>query len=296
MTKRSTTESGQSGDPTHIHESSRGYRFLSRIHELPGGPLWVFLIKQAWAALFGGLMLGAIIATHYVELPWLARYDWLFVWAIAVQIGMLAFRLEQPREVIAIVLFHLVGLGMELFKTSSNIGSWTYPEESTIRLLTVPLFSGFMYAAVGSYITRAWRVLYLRFANYPDRWLTALLALLIYVNFFTHHYIYDIRYFLFAGVVMLYLKTRVHFRLYRREYSMPLLLGFVLIALVIWFAENIGTLAEAWLYPSQMNGWQLVGTEKWGSWLLLMIISFIMIDILRAVFRRIERSKPSHID
>jgi uncharacterized membrane protein YoaT (DUF817 family) len=204
---------------------------------------------------------------------------------------MLVFRLEQPREVIAIVLFHLVGLGMELFKTSSSIGSWTYPEESVIRLSTVPLFSGFMYAAVGSYITRAWRVLYLRFTDYPNRWLTAALALLIYINFFTHHYTYDIRYLLFAGVILLYLRTRVYFRLYKREYSMPLLLGFALIAVVIWLAENVGTLMEVWLYPSQLKGWQLVGTEKWGSWLLLMIISFIMIDILRAAFRRIDKNK-----
>lgn len=267
---------------------SKERRILARIHSLPGGPLWVFAVKQAWAALFGGLLLGAIILTHYVQLPWLARYDWLFLWAVVVQIGMLAFRLEQPREVIAIVLFHLVGLGMELFKTSSAIGSWSYPEASTIRLLTVPLFSGFMYAAVGSYLTRAWRVLYLRFTNYPNRWLTAILALLIYINFFTHHYVYDIRYLLFAGVALLYFRTRVYFRLDKREYSMPLIVGFALIAFVIWLAENIGTLMHVWLYPSQATTWQLVGTGKWGSWFLLMIISFIMIDIFRAAFRKIE--------
>jgi uncharacterized membrane protein YoaT (DUF817 family) len=263
-------------------------RQLRRIHALPGGPLWVFLVKQAWAALFGGLLLFAIIFTHYVHLPWLARYDWFFVWAIIVQIGMLAFRLEQPREVIAIVLFHLVGLGMELFKTSGAVGSWSYPEASTIRLLTVPLFSGFMYAAVGSYLTRAWRVLYLRFTHYPNRWLTALLALLIYINFFTHHYVYDIRYLLFAGVILLYFRTRVYFRLVKHEYSMPLLLGFVLIAFVIWLAENVGTFTHVWLYPSQVISWQPVGIEKWGSWFLLMIISFIMIDIFRASFRRAD--------
>jgi uncharacterized membrane protein YoaT (DUF817 family) len=262
-------------------------RTLRHLYSLPGGPLWVFIVKQAWAALFGGLLLLAIVVTHYVDLPWFARYDWLFLWAIVVQIGMLAFRLEQPREVLAIVLFHLVGLGMELFKTSSSIGSWAYPEDSTIRLLTVPLFSGFMYAAVGSYLTRAWRVLYLRFTHYPDRWLTAILALLIYVNFFTHHYMYDMRYLLFAGVAILYLRTRVYFRLVRREYSMPLIVGFILIALVIWFAENVATFMNVWLYPSQANGWQLVGAEKWGSWLLLMIISFIMVDIFRAAFRRV---------
>lgn len=183
---------------------------------------------------------------------------------------------------IAIVLFHLVGLGMELFKTSSGIGSWSYPEESIIRLFTVPLFSGFMYAAVGSYIARAWRVLHLRFTFYPDRRLTALLGVLIYVNFFTHHYFYDIRYLLFVGVAALYARTKVYFTLDKKELSMPIIAGFAMIAFVIWCAENVATFTRIWLYPSQIAQWQLVGLEKWGSWLLLMIISFIMVDIFRA--------------
>ena len=32
---------------------------------------------------------------------------------------------------------------------------------------------------------------------------------------------------------------------------MPLLLGFTLVALFIWFAENIGTFTAAWIYPHQ---------------------------------------------
>ena len=270
-------------------------QILKRIYDLPGGAVWVFLVKQAWAALFGGLLLFAIIFTHYVELPWLARYDWLFLWAVLVQIGMLVFRLERPREVVAIVLFHLVGLGMELFKTSSAVGSWTYPDEATIRLLTVPLFSGFMYAAVGSYITRAWRVLQLRFNNYPNRLATVVLAALIYSNFFTHHYTYDIRYLLFIMVAVLYGRTKVHFRLHIREYSMPLILGFALIAFVIWLAENIATFTDVWLYPSQATEWQLVGLEKWGSWFLLMIISFIMVDILRTFFGKYDAQKTKSL-
>lgn len=254
--------------------------------------MWVFLVKQAWTALLGGLLLFAMILTRYIELPWLARYDWLFVWAVLVQAGMLIFKLEKPREVVAIVLFHLVGLGMELFKTSSKIGSWTYPEEATIRLLSVPLFSGFMYAAVGSYIARAWRVMHLRFTNYPNRCATVVLAILIYINFFTHHYTYDIRYALFVAVVLLYGKTKVYFKLHIREYSMPLLVGFALIAIVIWLAENIGTFTNTWLYPSQLSVRQIVGIEKWGSWFLLMIISFIMIDILRFMFERVKKSQP----
>jgi uncharacterized membrane protein YoaT (DUF817 family) len=259
---------------------SRKQRLIARIRQWPGGVVLSFLVRQAWAALFGGLLLAAIIVTNYVDLPWLARYDWLFVIAVAIQIAMLLFRLEQPREVVTILVFHLVGLAMELFKTSQSVQSWAYPEENLIRLGTVPLFSGFMYAAVGSYIARAWRVLSLRFTGYPPRWQTIALGVLIYANFFAHHFLPDIRILLFAGVALLYWRTRVYFTLNLREHHMPVLLGFALIALVIWLAENAGTYTKTWLYPTQVAEWHMVSVDKLGAWFLLMIISFIMIELM----------------
>ena len=62
---------------------------------------------------------------------------------------------------------------------------------------------------------------------------------------------------------------------------MPLLIGFVLVALFIWFAENIGTLSRAWVYPNQTDGWEPVSIGKLGSWLLLMIISFVLVTFIR---------------
>ncbi len=173
---------------------------------------------------------------------------------------------------------------MELFKTSAAIGSWNYPHEAHIRLLSVPLFSGFMYAAVGSYLARSWRVMHLRFTNYPNRWATAGLALAIYINFFTHHYIWDFRWLLYAAVLVLYFKTKVSYRILEKTRQMPLLVGFGLIATVIWLAENIGTLTNAWLYPSQVAQWHLVSIHKIGSWFLLMIISFILVELMRYRF------------
>ncbi|HRC28201.1 MAG TPA: DUF817 domain-containing protein [Candidatus Saccharimonas sp.] len=260
--------------------TSRKQQIIARIRQWPGGVMLSFIVRQAWAALFGGLLLIAIVVTSYVELPWLSRYDWLFVIAVLIQLAMLAFRLERPREVLIILIFHLVGLAMELFKTSHSIQSWTYPEENIIRLGTVPLFSGFMYAAVGSYIARAWRVLNLRFTHYPPRRWTILLAVLIYGNFFTHHYLPDIRVLLFIGAALLYWRTRVYFTLNLREHHMPLLVGFTLIASVIWVAENVGTYTKAWLYPTQATTWEMVGISKLGAWFLLMIISFIMIELM----------------
>lgn len=275
---------------------SKRLDFLNKVGGLPGGQFWLFGIKQAWAALFGGLMLLAIIITSYVELPWLPRYDWLFIIALATQAFMLLTRLEKPHEVITITCFHLVGLGMELFKTSSGIGSWSYPEESYIVLGNVPLFSGFMYAAVGSYIARSWRIMNLTFTNYPKRLYTLILALAIYVNFFTHHYMYDFRYILFAALIWLYSKCWVSYTISKTVRRMPILISALLITFFIWIAENIGTLTKAWLYPNQTFSWDMVRIGMLGSWLLLMIISFIMVDLLHYLRTRRSSKKITNSD
>lgn len=67
---------------------------------------------------------------------------------------------------------------------------------------------------------------------------------------------------------------------------MPLLVGFFLVALFIWFAENIGTFAHAWTYPDQRHGWQMVGLAKLGSWYLLMIISFVLVSQIHGIGAR----------
>ena len=240
----------------------------------------VFGLKQAWACLFGGLMLAAVIATHYFwpEGAALARYDFLFLFALCVQIAMLAFKLEKLEEAKVILIFHLVGTAMELFKT--HAGSWVYPEANLFRIGGVPLFSGFMYAAVGSYIARITRIFDMRYSNYPDMRLTFALAAAVYVNFFTHHFTIDVRLALFAFTAFLFWNTRVHYRVFRFRHRMPLFVGFFLVALFIWVAENIGTYSRAWLYPGQENGWTPVSLGKLGAWYLLMIISFVLVTIV----------------
>lgn len=251
----------------------------------PGPPSWLyefalFVFKQGWACLFGGLMLALLLATHlfYPIDATLHRYDFLTLAALGIQIAMLSFRLETWDEAKVILAFHVVGTVMELFKTA--VGSWVYPEEALLRIGGVPLFSGFMYAAVGSYIARVWRIFDFRFEPYPPAWATYLLALAIYVNFFAHHYLPDIRYLLFAGIALLFWRTRVYFTNWREQRWMPLLLGWLLVALFIWIAENIATFANAWIYPGQEDGWQMVSLAKLGSWYLLMFISFVLVTLV----------------
>ncbi len=236
-----------------------------------------FGVKQAWACLFGGLMVGLILATYllYPKGAALARYDFLFLAALAIQALLLAFRLETWEEARIIALYHLVGTVMEVFKTA--VGSWIYPEEAIFRIGGVPLFTGFMYAAVGSYIVRAWRLFDFRFTSHPPLWAVAALALAIYVNFFTHHYTADLRIGLFAAAAAIFGRCWIHYKPWEVHRRMPLLLACGLAALFIWIAENVGTLTGTWLYPNQMKGWSMVSLAKLGSWYLLLIISYALV-------------------
>ena len=260
------------------------HRVLDRMpaHGLSGALIEfiVFGLKQAWACLFGGAMLALIIGT---KLYWpaglgLARYDFLFLAALAIQLAMLVFRLETLAEAKVILIFHVVGTIMEVFKT--DVGSWIYPEASVFRIGGVPLFSGFMYAAVGSYLARVSRIFDMRYSHYPPLWATVFLAAAIYANFYAHHFVADIRYVLFAATALLFLRTTVHYRVFRFRHRMPLLLGFLLVSLFIWLAENIGTWSRAWMYPGQANGWTPVSIHKLGAWYLLMIISFVLVTLV----------------
>ena len=241
--------------------------------------LW-FGLKQAWACLFGGAMLALILATWLLwpdDAP-LSRYDFLVVGAVLIQIAMLGLKLETWAEARVILLFHIAGTIMELFKTAH--GSWLYPEDSVLRIGAVPLFSGFMYAAVGSYIARVQRIFHIRVRGYPPMWTTWVLAGTIYVNFFAHHWLPDVRLALFAATALLFGRGWFWFTANRARLKMPLLLGYGLVALFIWFAENLGTLGRAWAYPGQETGWEMVSLAKLGSWYLLMIISVVLVSLV----------------
>jgi uncharacterized membrane protein YoaT (DUF817 family) len=239
-----------------------------------------FGIKQAWACLFGGLMVALILATYrwYPAGAMLTRYDFMFLMALAIQGLMLALGLETLEEAKVILIFHVVGTAMEFFKT--GVGSWIYPEASLFRIGGVPLFSGFMYASIGSYIARVWRLFDFRFTHHPPVWTVVLLGIAIYVNFFAHHFIIDIRYALFVTMALMFGRTMIYFKVWRVYRHMPLLLANFFSALFVWLAENIGTLTKTWLYPHQGQGWSPVSLGKLGSWYLLLVISYAMVAIL----------------
>jgi uncharacterized membrane protein YoaT (DUF817 family) len=241
--------------------------------------LLMFVLKQGWACLFGGLMLAAIVGSKSVwQDDWpLHRYDALLVFALIVQGLFLWAKLETWAEARVIVLFHLTGTVMEWFKVGA--GSWAYPEPALFKLLGVPLFSGFMYASVGSYIARVIRIFEMRFAPYPPIWQSFVLAGAIYGNFFAHHVLPDIRLGLFAATLLVFWRTRVWFVVSKAERWMPMVLAAALSSLALWTAENIGTMTGTWIYSGHVVA-HWTGLGKLGSWYLLLYVAFVTVSLV----------------
>jgi uncharacterized membrane protein YoaT (DUF817 family) len=240
----------------------------------------MFGLKQGWACLFGGLMLAALLLTHmvYPDHAAIARYDLMVFVALFIQAAMLLARLERWSEVAVILIFHVAGTAMEVFKV--HMGSWTYPEPGFLKIAGVPLFSGFMYSAVGSYIARIIRIMDIGFIRYPPEWAMWGLAIAVYANFFTHHFVPDLRLGLFALCALLMWRSGFQFTPDLKPRRMPMLLGVFLVALFIWFAENLSTFSHVWIYPAQRAHWTWVQPEKLGSWFLLILLSFVLVTLV----------------
>ena len=269
-----------------LHETGFFLEPLRRLirRNLDRLPWWLsefllFGLKMAWSCLFAGLMLGMLIASKLVwQADWpIHRYDALFAFALIIQATLLALGMEKWEEARVILAYHVVGTLMEIFKVA--MGSWVYPETAIIQIFGVPLFSGFMYASVGSFMVRAIRIFDMRFSNYPPFWITALLAVAIYLNFYLHHYVADVRIALFAATVLIFGRVWVTFTTDRTTLAMPLVLAACLSAFFLWIAENIGTLTGTWAYPGKA-GWQMVSPSKFGSWYLLLYVSFVLVTLV----------------
>ncbi len=240
------------------------------------------------SALFGILLLLAFVLTHQMSWPiaGIYRYDVLLAYALIIQVFLVYFKLETPREVWVIAIFHIMAMAMELFLTHPKIGSWHYPERAIFRIANVPLFAGFMYSAVGSFLARGLRLFNASFSNLPSLVWLGLLAVLSYANFFTKFFVPDIRNILFVASVILFWKTRLFFQINSqnnaqvrnsKKYQLPFLPLLLFLAFLVWLAENIATFANIWRYPSQANLWHMVGWGKLGSWYLLLTLSLVLV-------------------
>jgi uncharacterized membrane protein YoaT (DUF817 family) len=239
-----------------------------------------FSFKAASAALFGILLLiaFALSASMGSDLyAGLYRYDYLLFYAVLIQILLLYLKLESWAEAKVIALFHIMAMGMEIFMTHPAIGSWIYPQPAVFKIMTVPLFAGFMYSAVGSFFARSLRLYHVSILNLPHFTQMLVLAVLSYLNFMTKFFIPDIRWALFAWSTWLFWKTKIRFQLQARSFQLPMLPVLWLLAFLIWIAENISTFYQIWLYPTQVASWHMVSWTKLGSWYLLLLLSLVLV-------------------
>lgn len=247
-----------------------------------------FTAKEALACVFAGSFFLAVMLLPRAGCLGIPRYDLLLLIALTIQAAMVWTGQETIDELKAISIFHLLGFGLELFKTSAGIQSWSYPDFAYSKICGVPLFSGFMYASVGSYIIQAWRLFDLKIVHHPPYWMAGTVALAIYANFFTHHFIGDYRWYLGACALGLYARSTVTFRSYRKELRMPLVVSLILIGFFIWLAENIGTFFGLWAYPHQLGAWAAVHVSKWSAWSLLVLMSFTIVAHLKHIKATIQ--------
>ena len=96
-------------------------------------------------------------------------------------------------------------------------------------------------------------------------------------------------------VAVLFGRSWIHYRVWHETRRMPLLIGLFLVALFIWFAENIGTVTSTWLYPNQRVAWSMVSLGKLSSWFLLLIISYAMVAAVNrpTPYRRDEAARDA---
>ena len=240
-----------------------------------------FAVRFAWLQLqslvFAGVIFAAIAITSVVDLP-IPRYDALLIIGVVLTLGLWWAGWESGREVAVICAFHLLGVTMEFFKV--HAGSWDYPEDAYTKVAGVPLYAGFMYAAVGSYIVQAWRRAELRVSHFRPVPMT-ILAVAAYLNFFTHHWIWDLRWLIALLFVIEMRRTMVHFTVGTHRYFMPLAVSFVAIGFGLWIAENAATFMGAWEYPNQREIWEAVHVGKFGSWSLLVSLSFVLVATVK---------------
>jgi uncharacterized membrane protein YoaT (DUF817 family) len=258
----------------------------ARCAEVRVSPVYEFFIfglKQTRACIFAGSFLLILVLSRILPLGDLPRYDFILVGALMIQAVLLWTKVETFAEAAVLTVFHVLGLALEAFKCHPSIASWTYPEPAYSKFFGIPLYSGFMYAAVASYMCQSWRVLKLRLTGYPPHTLSIAVSAAIYVNFFTHHFIGDFRWWLIALVLVVFARTKVHFTVVTKERVMPLIVSFLLIGFFVWVAENIATRFGAWVYPNQKTAWAIVSAGKISSWALLVIVTFIIVSDLKHV-------------
>jgi uncharacterized membrane protein YoaT (DUF817 family) len=247
-----------------------------------------FLRKQAHAAFFAFFILVSLLVTQHISIR-LARYDAMLILCLGFQVAMVATKLETPKELLATCGFHLLGLCLEIYKVSH--GSWRYPEEG-FKIGGVPLFSGFMYASVASYLMQSWRLHNMTVDRFPSWWKALLIGLAVYANFFFARVLGDFRWVITCAVLLGFGRTYVNIDVLDKRWRINLLFGFIGLGLWVWVGENYCTYLGVWQYPHQYEGWKWVEISKLSSWSLLVVVTFLVVASIKRKTITLSMKKP----
>jgi uncharacterized membrane protein YoaT (DUF817 family) len=242
----------------------------------------------AISAVFPVVIFGTLAATRHMSFGPFARYDVLFVSFILLQLALILAKFEDWHDARIAISFHLVGLGLELYKV--NVGAWSYPEDAWTKIHNVPLYSGFMYGSVAAFLSQLWKRLRFSLIHWPGPFAVALMGMAIYLHYFASGYSAGTRSLLMLGTGWLFARSRLVFSNSGQRRSIPVLFVFSALGLFIWLAENLATYLGAWAYPYQLEHWQMVKLGKINAWFLLGIVSFIL--VAEQVRLRSRRKEP----
>lgn len=243
-----------------------------------------FLRRESISATFSLILLASIALTELIRVPGVARYDVLLVVGLVTQVSMVWGKMETWLDVLVMAIYHVLGLVLETYKVRH--GSWSYPEPAFTKIGLVPLYSGFMYASVASYMSVAYRVFQLEFVGWPGKWWSGLALLIVYGQFFLPAPNLWVRAAVAGVVAVVYRRSWVHFDSGGHRLKMPLTVAFGLIGFFVWIAENWATHFRGWVYPNQADGWEPVHFGKVLSWSLMVVVSVNILYFYKEVIKR----------
>jgi uncharacterized membrane protein YoaT (DUF817 family) len=81
-----------------------------------------------------------------------------------------------------------------------------------------------------------------------------------------------------------------------RRRTVPLCVALLIVALLVWMAENGATILGAYSYPHQIASWGFVKLRIFASWFLLIVVSAVITGIVRGVYEESANDEEIEVD
>ena len=184
-----------------------------------------FTYEQALSCLFPVVIFLTLALSKIVLIPGLYRYDFILIVCLLMQWVMYKTGLETKDELKVITVFHLIGLLLEIYKV--HFGSWSYPEEAYSKVLSSTLQRLYVCKCCKLHMPSVEKTTFTN-VSLAESYFCNTSRSNDLLQFFTHHFLYDFRWFLTLLLFIVFFRTFVEFSLRGVTYKMPLVLSFFL--------------------------------------------------------------------